>query len=154
MHAARKVMCRHALTPANRMHARGGHLEAAAEKTRCWRTPSQNSRPFSLGVFQVWLPITSSGESVFHPSNAALSGGSAPLQASRAALHKVLQFSSFAEHSVIEAGLLSTNTSRSTLAINAFSSHFSLDEAESAATATACYRAMSFHTIDALGRSI
>jgi hypothetical protein len=54
-------------------------LEAAAEKTCCCRTPSQNSLPFWLGTFQEWLPITRRGDAVCQPSRAGLSGVSAPL---------------------------------------------------------------------------
>ncbi len=62
----------------------GADLEVAAAKTRCWRTPSQNRRPLSLGVFHVWLPITNRGESVSQPPSAALSSGNAPLRHSKA----------------------------------------------------------------------
>lgn len=55
------------------------HLACAAAKSCCWRSPSHVSLPRSLGVFQVWLPSTSSGEPVAHPVSAGLSSGSAPL---------------------------------------------------------------------------
>lgn len=55
------------------------HRDAAALKTWSWRVPSQKRRPLSLGVFQAWLPITSSGAPVSQPRSAALSPGRAPL---------------------------------------------------------------------------
>ena len=53
---------------------------AADAKTCSCLSPPQKSCPFSLGVFQVWLPITSRGELVVHPSSAAWSGSKAPLR--------------------------------------------------------------------------
>ena len=55
------------------------HLACAAASSRAWRGPSQVSLPCALGTFQVWLPRTSSGESVAQPLSAAQSSGSAPL---------------------------------------------------------------------------
>lgn len=54
---------------------------AADAKTMSCLSPLQKMRPFASGVFQVWLPSTSSGEDVVQPSSAAWPGSRAPLQA-------------------------------------------------------------------------
>jgi hypothetical protein len=58
----------------------GTHLWVVAANTRFWRSPSQNSRPLLVGVFQSWEPTASSGEEVRHPDSAALPEGSSGLQ--------------------------------------------------------------------------